>query len=94
MSNRRPALRVTGTDEDVIDRFGAIMPWGTVYGSYRQDAKRKPFYTWVAYAADAETSFDTLSPWLCARRELRARQIFGTRSLKSAWDHFHGKMAL
>jgi hypothetical protein len=78
--NNRFQLRVDNTDEEVVQRFAAIVEAGRVYGPYRQDNARdghvrKPFWAWVAFEDEAFAVVDMLAPWLSKRRLARSREL-------------------
>jgi hypothetical protein len=74
-----PVARLNSTDEETPRRFCEIVQVGRVYGPYRQDKRRKPFWVWVAYGWDAYDAVELLGPWLGERRRERARELFGNR---------------
>jgi len=71
-------VRLDMTDEDVVQRFAAIMGVGQVHGP-RQAQKgpnRKPLYGWyVQDASDALAVIELLLPWLGIRRKARALEV-------------------
>jgi hypothetical protein len=78
-----PVARLVSTDEETPLRFCEILQVGRVYGPYRQDQRRKPFWAWIANGWDAYDTVVLLGPWLGERRRERARELFGSRCVPS-----------
>lgn len=57
----RVNLRVTSTDQDVLEQFAAFVGAGKVYGPYVNTSKdghrRKLFFVWVCFEPDAGRIF-------------------------------------
>lgn len=70
-----PKLQINMTDEDIIDRFGAIIQVGHKYGPY--PGVNKPKWYWTVYVAnETKNVLDSFWPYLGARRKEQAKEAF------------------
>lgn len=71
----RIEVRVSMTDEDVVDRLAALMNVGTTYSRSGAKEGHKHLYTWrVGAARDVEIALKVFLPYLGERRTKRARE--------------------
>src|SRR4051812_22686949 len=78
-------LSLTSTDEDVVERFHAIVECGSTRGPYRRKNKPsyKPYWVWSVQAfAELERVATLFEPWLGARRR---------QSLQEAIEQWHAR---
>jgi hypothetical protein len=78
MSGDRFTLQLKGTDLQPVDRFAKAVGCGDLYGPYRYDQIRKPFWVWSARGETALFALELLAPWLSNRRLSRALDLLPT----------------
>jgi hypothetical protein len=75
-SSGRLVVRLNNTDPEPVNRFAAILAFGTVYGPYQYEGrdgyKRKPFWVWLAEEYEALEVLELLWPWLSDKRRAQA----------------------
>jgi hypothetical protein len=80
-SDDRLVVRLVNTDEEVIRRFGEILPLGTLYGPYKRQERdgfrRKPLWVWIAAQENGLDALALMWSWLSERRRRRAGELTG-----------------
>lgn len=77
---KRSATRrivLSSTDKDVLERFGAVVEAGKLYGPHKQRGKGyKPIYTWsISDYKEVQRIAEAFLPWLGKRRTEAVEQF-------------------
>ena len=73
-----PYVCMTTTDLDVLERFHAVMSFGTLVGPYEASypGKTKPYWRWQAYGLEkTQATIAYFWPYLGQRRRERYKEI-------------------
>jgi hypothetical protein len=74
----RAGMSLSMTDEDVVERFAAVVECGTVSGPWVRTGhpERKPMFSWQASGrADVARLLDLFLPWMGVRRKARMETV-------------------
>lgn len=72
-----PRMTLVSTDKDVVERFRDYMQCGTAYYRKPQKGGHKPSWVWEVNSKSARESINKIYPYLCGRRQAKAREVFG-----------------
>jgi hypothetical protein len=77
--NDVPALHMSMTDKDVVERFAEIVGVGSItHRPYEPPLKEQ--WAWQASGTNAVNVLNELLPWLGARRRARAEEVLARRA--------------